>query len=122
MLIRYVLRTDSESVETTVRRRGIVFAGFKARLREERLPRSVMFGKMLGGKGYSGGQEWDCMKDLEEDRQAFGIKLKGGARPHKTSADGSDGSRKRRRSSCGNGTAVRRKKQPSDTGRLQPRL
>ena len=36
-----------------------------------------MFGEMLGGKGYSGGQEWDCMKDLEEDRQAFGIKFEG---------------------------------------------
>ena len=77
MLTRYVLRTESESVETTVRRRGILFAGFMARMGEERLPRRVMFEKMLGGKGYSGGQEWDCMKDLEEDRQAFGIKFEG---------------------------------------------
>ena len=51
-----LLRTDSESVETTVRRRSILFAGFVARMGEERLPRRVMFGEMLGGKGYSGGQ------------------------------------------------------------------
>ena len=31
---------------------------------EERLPRRVMFGEMLGGKGYSGVQECDWMKDL----------------------------------------------------------
>ena len=33
-----------------------------------------MFGELVGGKGYSGGQEWDWMKDLEE---AFGIKFEG---------------------------------------------
>ena len=49
------LRTDSESVETTVRRRRILFAGFVAPMGEERLPRRAMFGEMLGGKGYSGG-------------------------------------------------------------------
>ena len=27
---------------------------------------------MLGGKGYSGAQERDWMKDLEEDLKAFG--------------------------------------------------
>ena len=36
-----------------------------------------MFGEMLGGKGYSGGQERDWMKDLEEDPKAFGIKFEG---------------------------------------------
>ena len=44
-----LLRTDSESVETTVRRRRILFAGFVLRMGEERLPRRVMFGEMLGG-------------------------------------------------------------------------
>ena len=52
-------RTYFESVETTVRRRRILFEGFVARTGEERLPRRVMFGEMLGGKGYSGVQEWD---------------------------------------------------------------
>ena len=36
-----------------------------------------MFGEMLGGKGYSGGQEWDWVKDVEEDLKAFGIKFEG---------------------------------------------
>ena len=72
-----ILRTDSESVETTVRRRRILFAGFVTRMEEERLPRRVMFGEMLGGKGYSGGQEWDWVKDVEEDLKAFGIKFEG---------------------------------------------
>ena len=36
-----------------------------------------MFGEMLGGKGYTGGQEWDWMKDLGEDIKAFGIKFEG---------------------------------------------
>ena len=35
-----------------------------------------MFGEMLGGEGYSGGREWDWMKDLAEDLKVFGIKLK----------------------------------------------
>ena len=70
-----LLRTDSESVHTTVPRRRIMFAGFVVRTGEERLPRRVMFGEMLGGKGCSGGQEWDWMKDLEEDLRAFGIKF-----------------------------------------------
>ena len=72
-----LLRTYSKSVETTVRRRRILFADFVARMGEERLPR-VMFGETLGGKGYSGGQEWDWTKDLEEDlEEAFGIKFEG---------------------------------------------
>ena len=73
-----LLRTNSESVETTtVRRRRISFAGLVARMGEERLPRRVMFGKMLGCKRYSGGQQCDWMKDLAEDLKAFAIKFKG---------------------------------------------
>ena len=52
-----LVRTDSESVETTVRRRTMLFAGFVARMGEELLPRRVMFRGMLGSKGYSGGQQ-----------------------------------------------------------------
>ena len=36
-----------------------------------------MFGELLGGKGYSGGQEWDWMKGLVEDIKAFGMKFEG---------------------------------------------
>ena len=75
--VNALLRTDSESVETTVRKRRVLFTGIVSRMGEERLPRRVMFREMLGGKGYSEGQEWDWMKDLEEDLKAFGIKFEG---------------------------------------------
>ena len=37
------------------------------------MPWRVMFGEMLGRKGYSGGQEWNWMEGLEGDLKAFGI-------------------------------------------------
>ena len=43
---------------------------------EERLPKRVMYGGMVEGKGYSGGQEWAWMRYLEEDLKEYGIKLK----------------------------------------------
>ena len=49
------LKTDSESVETTVRRRRILFAGFVARGGEERLPRrSLCLGRCWGVKATPG--------------------------------------------------------------------
>ena len=35
----------------------ILFAGFVACMGEERLPQRVMFGELVGGKGYSGGHK-----------------------------------------------------------------
>ena len=70
-------QTDSESVEVIVRKRRILFAGFVARMREERLPQWVMFGEFVGGKGYSGGQEKDWMDHLKEDMSVFGMKFEG---------------------------------------------
>ena len=52
-------KTASESIEAIVPKRRILFAGFVARTGEERLPQRVMFGELVGGKGYSGGQEKD---------------------------------------------------------------
>ena len=43
-----------------------------------------MFGEMLGGNGYSGGQEWDWMKDLEQDLNVFGVKLERWREPAQT--------------------------------------
>ena len=40
-----------------MRKRRILFAGFVARMGEERLPQRVMFGEFVGGKGYSGARE-----------------------------------------------------------------
>ena len=42
--------TGCEIVETTVRKRRILFAGFVARLDNERLSKQVMFGEVNGGK------------------------------------------------------------------------
>ena len=52
-------KTASDSIEAIVRKRRILFARFVARMGEERVPRRVMFGELVGGKGYSGGQEKD---------------------------------------------------------------
>ena len=52
-------KTASESMEGIVRKRRILFAGFVGRMGEERLPQRVVFGQLVGGKGYSGGQKKD---------------------------------------------------------------
>ena len=44
---------------------------------EERLPQRVMFGELVGGKGYSGGQEKDWMAHLKEDKSVFGMRFEG---------------------------------------------
>ena len=48
-----------------------------ARTGGERQPGRVTFREMIGGEYYSGGQEWDWIKDLEEDVKAFSIKFEG---------------------------------------------
>ena len=55
-----LLRKNSESVETTVRRRMLLFAGFLCDThgRGASAEEDDVFGEMVGGKGYSGGQEW----------------------------------------------------------------
>ena len=54
-----------DSVETIVRKRRILFAGFIARVGEERLPERVMFRELLEGKVYSAAQEIDCLVHLK---------------------------------------------------------
>ena len=46
-----LLRTKSKSVETTVRRRRLLFAVFVARMGGERLPKRVIFEEMVAGQG-----------------------------------------------------------------------
>ena len=57
----------------TVRRRKILFVGFLACMGEEYLPRRVISGEMVGGKGYSLGRERHWMgrhgKDSEKVRR-----------------------------------------------------
>ena len=60
-----------------VRKRRILFAGFVARMGEERLPQRVMFGELAGGTGYSGRQGEEWMVHLKEDMSAFEMKFEG---------------------------------------------
>ena len=118
-----LVKTASESIEVTMRKRRILLSGFVARVGEERLPRRVVFGELFGGKGHSGGQENDWMVRLEEDMMEFGIKFssKGGERLHRRPADGLDGSRRGQRYSCGNSMTRRAVELLSDTRRPQQR-
>ena len=60
-----------------MRKRRILFAGFVARMGEERLPQRVMFGELAGGTGYSGRQGEEWMVHLKEDMSAFEMKFEG---------------------------------------------
>ena len=51
------MKTGSESIEMTLRRRRILFAGFVARMEGERLPKCMMFEEVVEGPGWMGGQE-----------------------------------------------------------------
>ena len=51
------MKTASENVEATLRRRRILFAGFVARMEDTRLSKCVMFGDLVGYAGCVGGQE-----------------------------------------------------------------
>ena len=50
-----LLKTGSESIDATLRRRQILFAGFVARMEDTRLLKFVMFGELVGGAGCVGG-------------------------------------------------------------------
>ena len=52
-----VIKTGSESIEATLRRRRILFTGFVARMEDTRLLKCVMFGELVGVAGCVGGQE-----------------------------------------------------------------
>ena len=68
-----LVKTESESIEATLRRRQILFAGFVARMEDTRLPKCVMFVEMVGGAGCGGGQEKEWMGCFLDDLRAFGI-------------------------------------------------
>ena len=68
-----LLKTGSESIEATLRRKRILFAGFVARMEDTRLPKCVMFGEMVGGAGCVGSQEKEWMGCFLDDLRAFGI-------------------------------------------------
>ena len=70
-------KTASESIEAIVRKRRILFAGFVARMGEERLLQRVTFWEIVGGKGYSGQKEKNRMENLKEDVSVFEMKFEG---------------------------------------------
>ena len=68
------MKTESESIEATLRRRRILFAGFVARMVDTRLPTYVMFGEMVGGASCVGGrQEKEWMGCFLDGLRAFDI-------------------------------------------------
>ncbi|CAN0407874.1 unnamed protein product, partial [Pylaiella littoralis] len=60
-------------VEATVRKRRLCLAGFVARMRDERLPKIALLGELQGGARYLGGQEFDWLRRMQEDLEAFDI-------------------------------------------------
>ena len=69
-------KTASESIRAKVRTRRILFAEFVARMGEERLPQRAMFGKLIGGKGYPGGQEKDWLGASEGGYVGLGNEIR----------------------------------------------
>ena len=51
------IKTGSESIEATLRRRRILFAGFVASMEDTRMPKCVMFGELVGRAGCVGGRK-----------------------------------------------------------------
>ena len=68
-----LIKTGSESIKATLRRRRILFAGFVVRMEDTRLPKCLMFGKFVGGAGCAGGQEREGMGCFLDDLRAFCI-------------------------------------------------
>ena len=68
-----LMKTASESIEATLRRRRILFAGFVARMENTRLPKCVIFGELVGGVGCVADQEKDWIGCFLNDLRAFGI-------------------------------------------------
>ena len=68
-------KSASQNIAAIVWKQVVLFAEFVARMGEERLAQRVMFGELVGGKHYSGGQEKDRMVHLRENMSGFGMKF-----------------------------------------------
>ena len=53
------MKTGSEDIEATKRRRRILLASFVARMEDTRLPKSVMFGELVGARAAWAGKRAD---------------------------------------------------------------
>ena len=67
------MKTGIESIEATLRRRRILFAGYVARMEYTRLPKCVLFGESVGIADSGRGQERERMDCFLKDPRAFGI-------------------------------------------------
>jgi hypothetical protein len=67
--------TDCESVETTIRRRRLLWAGAIARMPDDRLPKQILFGELNGGERLRGGQETKWRRCVMDDLRSFNIPL-----------------------------------------------
>ena len=70
-----LIKTESENIEATLRRRRNLFVGFVARMEDTRLPKYVVFVELVGGAGCAGGQEKEWMGCFLDDLRAFGINV-----------------------------------------------
>ena len=105
-----LLKTRSESIEATLRRRRILFAGFVARMEDTRLPKCVVFGEMVGGAGCLGGQEKEwmgCFLDDPRRSQSFRHQRRPRLQP-RTRGNGAERQNKRRNISWRNGLLQRK--------------
>ena len=68
-----LIKTGTESIESALRRRWILLAGFLARMENTRLPKCAMFGEMVGGADCVGGKGKEWMWCFLDDLRAFGI-------------------------------------------------
>ncbi|CAB1121509.1 unnamed protein product [Ectocarpus sp. CCAP 1310/34] len=71
--LSYAQAGCEETIEATVRKRRLCFAGFNMRMEDTRLPKRMLLGAMAGGVGYRGGQESDWVSRLGEDLVAFNM-------------------------------------------------
>ena len=67
------MKTGSESIQATIRRRQISFARFVACMEDTRLPKCVMFGELVEGASCVGGEEKEWMGCFLHDLRTFGI-------------------------------------------------
>ncbi|CAN0193843.1 unnamed protein product [Pylaiella littoralis] len=66
-------KTRSQCVEAIIRQRRLLFAGVLARQGDGRLPKRLMFGKLVGGEDPGRGRPaQNCLKSLADDFEAFG--------------------------------------------------
>ena len=100
-----LIKTGSESIEATLRRRRILFAGFAACMEDTRLPKCVMFGEMVGRVWAAWGvreKEWNgCFLD---DVRAIGINANQGRLQPRTRGNGAGRRNKGRNVSWRNGS------------------